>query len=369
MAILNRKVNLWDEFYRNIFLERVESLISQKIQDAIWYLKSNLTSSTYLINEENVADFIWSEPSITDNPLEQSSSQRRQNRTLSTLELKARSYAPTVQTICQQFNERLQSLIDELSEYVGNTSIQSSGAGDEFVSPSQMDMTFLGDRTTPGVLEDKAPFLLSQDNNAILEFVEKSIFGEIKVMLEEIHQKTESDMKSERAGNGVGDVYVKMARLCQAVPELCPALQACASAVTYINQGNKDTSLNTYFSEYKNFSANRANRLTGDRDAVWKDIRTMFYEECCFLFNSWILQLITVLKQTLQESLQDNFEANLNLLPQWESVEIYEVGEGGEQVKSTIRVPHQISVGLQRALYQHANSIYSVGSHNLPPKG
>ena len=108
MAILNRKVNLWDEFYRNIFLERVESLISQKIQDAIWYLKSNLTSSTYLINEENVADFIWSEPSITDNPLEQSSSQRRQNRTLSTLELKARSYAPnSVFAICKLAKEMI----------------------------------------------------------------------------------------------------------------------------------------------------------------------------------------------------------------------------------------------------------------------
>ena len=109
--------------------------------------------------------------------------------------------------------------------------------------------------------------------------------------------------------------------------------------------------------------------MTTDRVAVWKDIRTIFYEECCFLFLSWIRCLITLLKQSLQESLQDNFEANLNLLPQWESVEIQEEGEGGKHVKSTIRVPHQISVGLQHALYQHANSIYSVGSHNLPPKG
>ena len=369
LAILNRKVSLWDEFYRNIFRERVEALISQKIEDAIGYLMSNLTSSRYIKNDESVTQFIWAEPSINDNPLEQSSGQNKQNRELSSLELKARSYPPTVQMICQQFDERLHSLIGELSEYVGNSTIKNDGETDMFAGPSQINRTFFGDGTTVTVLEDRAPFLLSQDNTAILEFVEKSILKEVKLMLEETHQKIGSDIKCELEGNGV-DGYVKMARLCQAIPELCPSLQACASASTYIGQGSeKCISMNSFFSEYKNFSTNRSNRMISNRDTVWKDIKTILYDECCFLFLSWIGCLIALLRRNLKEYLADNFEANLNFLPKWESVEISEEGEGGTQVKSTIRIPHQISVGLQHVLYQHANSIYLVGSHNLPPKG
>ena len=87
-----------------------------------------------------------------------------------------------------------------------------------------------------------------------------------------------------------------------------------------------------------------------------------FFETCTFLLISWVDSLGIVLKNEIKLFLSNDKEANLTLLPQWEEIEIAEENEEGKQIKSTIRVPNQISVGLYQALCQHVNAIYSIGS-------
>ena len=71
----------------------------------------------------------------------------------------------------------------------------------------------------------------------------------------------------------------------------------------------------------------------------------------------------------MKTKLSNSFEANLNMLSQWEAVEISEEGEDNKLIKSTIRIPCQISVGLFQVIHQFAHMIYATGSHNLPSKG
>merc|ERR1719245_2065683 len=76
----------------------------------------------------------------------------------------------------------------------------------------------------------------------------------------------------------------------------------------------------------------------------------------------------TIMINQLKANLTNTVKDNLNMLPQWEAVEISEEGEDNKQIKSTIRIPNQISVVLFQVIHQYAHSIYAIGSHNLPVK-
>ena len=364
--VLNRNVNIWDEFYRNIFRDRVEELILREIDVAVNFLSSKLLLPIDMKNVAGADEFNWSEPSINEITLDQNH-MKEKKRNLTTLELKARSYTPLVQGICQRFDDLLKALISELSNYVNcedndrkNNSVDSSKTSNSFLESTSRD---------DGSEEDK-PFLLQQDNVAILEFVENSISKAITKMLEKVDLELHQEIKCGFDENKFDERYVVMARICQAIPELSLYLEKCACASSQVLQRNSTENYwsNDYLGELKSLG-DRSSKSANDRQTKLKEINEKFLDTCNFLLISWIDCLGILLKTRLKASLANTYEANLNLLPQWEAVEISEEGEDGKQIKSTIRVPSQISVGLYQVLYQHVSSIYSIGSHNLPYKG
>ena len=119
LSILKRTVNIWDEFYRNLFRDRAEELISKEIQNAILYLQTSLTSVADVQNHD-IAEFVWVEGNLNESILDQNETQNGKVKALSSLELKARSYPPAVQAICQKFDDVLQALLTQLSDYVAN---------------------------------------------------------------------------------------------------------------------------------------------------------------------------------------------------------------------------------------------------------
>ena len=369
LLVLNRSVNIWDEFYRNIFRDRIEELITKKIEDAVKYLQSSLTSATDL-NHENVAEFVWSEPSINEITIRQSHKNEKQKKGYTSLELKARAYPPTVQKVCQTFSSMLQSLICELSEYVGNSiHKQNSDETNTYVNTSKETISFLEGCDSDG-WQESTPFLINQDNSSILKFVENSMETHVTKMLEEVRLKVEKELKCEATTVNRKEHYVRMARICQAIPELCPSLEECASASTSVLQTPaQEASINKdYLLELKQLGG-KINKTSSEVNTRWIKIKEEFMDMCSFLFISWINCLGSTLKKVLKQKLENNYEANLNLLPQWETVEISEEGEDGKHVTSVIRVPNQISIGFHDVLYQHVSSIYSIGSHNLPLNG
>ena len=366
LRVLTRKVNIWNEFYRNLFRDRVEELILKEIEHAIIYLRSNLTSSIELNLDEHVAEFVWSEPNINENVLDHCHWKEYKKRSLTSLELKARSYSPSVQTICYRFDKILHALISDLSGYVDSGKSNKDGVVDEPFLLKASDL-----------LESKAnsdnsekPFRLEQDNNAILEFVENAISSAVTQMLEDVHLQVEQELKSKLDESKFDERYVVMARICQAIPELSPSLEECSTASTHLFQrnGHDFYSENDYLGELKQLSI-RTSKVANERHKKLKELNEKFINTCSFLLVSWITCLGIIMQKAMKTILSNDYEANLKLLPQWESVEISEEGEDGKQIKSNIRIPSQISVGLSQVLNQHVHAIYAIGSHNLPPKG
>ena len=365
LSTIKRNVNIWDEFYRNLFRDRVEELITKEIEKAVQYLKEKIESPSSQSSELETAEFIWSEPNISDARIDRTSEKDQAVKTFTALELKARSYSPSVQAICEKFDAMLQALMYDLGAYV------KSDNEDENISPtkfSRENYSFLVDESSNDECRSNRPFLLEQDHNAILRFVEDSTLKTVSEMLESITLKVKEEMRPDCTGRS--DCYVFMARICQAVPELCPSLESCASASSKLQSQNALEAFpgNDYLGELKHLS-NKNVKTKYESNAKLRKVYEHFFETCTFLLISWVNSLGIVLKNEIKLFLSNDKEANLSLLPQWEKIEIAEENEEGKQIKSTIRVPNQISVGLYQALCQHVNAIYSIGSHNLPSQG
>ena len=365
--VLNRTVNIWDEFYRNLFRERAEELISREIQNAISYLGSSLTSISDLKNMD-IADFVWVEGNTNESILDHDKTKSDKGRILSSLELKARSYPPTVQTICQKFDELLQSLLSQLSEYV---TVEKSSDKDEPNKISNiLDIGSVVEKSKIHEKEDE-PFRLDQDNNAILDFVENSTSISLTKMLNDVNLFVKNEQIQLTVDESrINQRYVVMARICQAVPELSPSLENCCTASEYFRQENLRDFYenNDYLGELKNLSI-KSSKVSDERHQKLKHVNESLIKTCSFLLTSWIEMIGTIMINQLKANLTNTVKDNLNMLPQWEAVEISEEGEDNNQIKSTIRIPGQISVGLFQVIHQYAHSIYSVGSHNLPIKG
>jgi len=179
----------------------------------------------------------------------------------------------------------------------------------------------------------------------------------------------DEQMQLKADESGSNERYVVMARICQALPELSSSLENCCTASEYFRQENLRDFYenNDYLGELKNLSI-KSSKVSDERHQKLKEVNESLVKTCSFLLTSWIEMIGTIMVNQLKANLTNAVKDNLNMLPQWEAVEISEQGEDNNQIKSTIRIPGQISVCLFQVIHQYAHSIYSIGSHNLPIK-
>ena len=96
----------------------------------------------------------------------------------------------------------------------------------------------------------------------------------------------------------------------------------------------------------------------------WNQLKKLLEDESNRYFVLWIEQLASALKNDLSSFLTDNF--GLESIAEWEVSEISEEAEDGTQVRSVIRVPQYISIGLHSALAAFVRSAHAAGPHALP---
>lgn len=180
------------------------------------------------------------------------------------------------------------------------------------------------------------------DNETILKFAQKTCQDSIGKMVAEIAAGKRNDESVN---------FVEVGRIFSAMTELCPAVQRCVEAPT----AAKDTDM----------SVSRG--LTALRSSPeWTSVKKVLDEESNRYFNLWIAQLVSGLKFDILNLLTDNF--GIHSLAEWESSEISEEAEDGTQVRSVIRVPQYVSVGLHSALATYVHRAHSAGPHALPPQ-
>ena len=321
-------MNLWDEFYRNIFLDRVETLIEIRMTEMSQLVLTELGKSD--LNEADTFAFIWSEVGLNDLNLSKPGFGLNDNEN-NQLCMKTKAFSPHIQNVCKKLNLTLQKLLNELYEYVDNGDKASASIADP--------LAFLNDRNVTANVSNE-PFSLTIDNETILKFSQKTCFESVEIMVSEIG-------RSKGNNNNNLTNFVEVGRFFSAVTELCPALQKCVEAAAPENESTSTRSMQTF-------------RGTPE----WNSVKKILEEESYRYFVLWVGQLIAVLKLDLSHFLTDNF--GTWSLAEWESSEISEEAEDGSQVRSVIRVPQNVSIGLHSALCSFVHRAYAAGPHALP---
>jgi len=319
-----RKISLWDEFYRNLFLDRVEMLIEMRMSETVRLVVDDL--GTPGLTDGDTFNFIWSEVGLNDAGKGNTDNNNNNNQ----LTMKTKAFSPAIQSVCQKLNASLQKLLEELYEYVDSG---TSNGKDQF---SRIDpLAFLNDQNGPSG-RDSEPFSLTLDNETVLKFAQRTCIESVGKMVAQV---------SERKGEAN---LIELGRFYAAVSELCPAIQKCVEA-PLVTDGDKAVMRGV------------AN-LRGTPE--WIEVKKVLEDESNRYFVLWIGQLVASLKKDLSNFLTDNF--GIDSLAEWDSSEICEEAEDGTQVRSVIRVPQYISVGLHSALAAFVHRAHLAGPHALP---
>ena len=335
LETLQRRISLWDEFYRNLFLDRVESLIEVRMNETSRLVVREIENPN--LSNVDTFGFIWSEVGLNDASavakLGANNGSDANNNHHNQLSMKTKAFSPSIQEVCKKLNDSLQTLLNELYEYVGRVDKPASN-----IDP----LAFLNDQD-PKLVVASEPFSLTIDNETILKFAQKTCQESIEKMVAEI-AKNENDRSA---------TFVEVGRFFSAVPELCPAVQRCVEAPFAVAAA----------------AESKAPRSVGSMRGgfpEWTSVKKILEEESARYYNLWIRQLVCGLRTDLQNVLTDNFA--VDCLAEWESSEISEEAEDGTQVRSTIRVPQYISIGLHSALSAFVHRAHSAGPHALPPQ-
>ena len=324
METLMRKISLWDEFYRNLFLDRVETLIEMRMSETVGLVIDDL--GTPGLTDGDTFNFIWSEVGLNDSGKGNTDNNNNNNQ----LSMKTKAFSPAIQTVCQKLNVSLQKLLEELYEYV------DSGTSNDKDKSSRIDpLAFLNDQAGQSGRESE-PFSLTLDNETILKFAQRTCIESVSKMVAKVSEKKEEVN------------LIELGRFYAAVTELCPAIQKCVEAPLVADGDNA--------------GMRGVTNLRGTPE--WIQVKKVLEDESNRYFVLWIGQLVTVLKNDLTNFLTDNF--GLDSLAEWDSSEISEEAEDGTQVRSLIRVPQYISVGLHSALAAFVHRAHLAGPHALP---
>ena len=319
--VLNHSLNLWNEYYVNLFRDRIEAIINTYVAGSLAYLQKSLVQLT---NDCSVIDYMMSESGLNE------------AKGHELLTLKSRSFTPKVQEICQAFNDILEATLNDLKQYVNNSEKEEEN------SSNQHNFDFLTSDENRN--ETKEPFALDSDNEFILKCVQKCISSNMEDFLQFL-RKSSSNQHSP----------IVTGRLLQALPDLCPALKTCILAPKVLNKPKDD------------FMYNHTPLKASKVDPEWQTLKSKLDQEAETMFNLWIDQVIITFGQDLTEGLVNSPENNLANIPTWDSIEISEEGEDGS-IKSIIKVPQHLSVNAFKALRNFCQITSQIGPHSLPVK-
>lgn len=342
-SLLGKELNLWDEFFRSVFRERIEALIASQIAGSVYCVQSTLSCLTDLNSESDLSAFLWSESSVSEIGLLASGPGAKikdGSVRLTGLELKARGYSPRVLDLCEQFDGMLKKLLEDVKLLVEDKLMKET----EKTSSLEMPALFLDKMTKDSV---KEPFLAQADNEAILVFLEQSIQEHLEGMMAHINEK---HLNQDQRG-----LCVFLARFYQALPEISPHLERSVLA--------SKTSAPVKEAPFEPLQARKTLKV----DPQWAAVKEKLELESCRIFRFWITALMIDLKSALSLTLrtEDNPQL-LHIFSAWETIEISEQGEESEPVKSTIKVPQAPSVAFICALGDFCHHVYNIAPYSLP---
>ncbi|KAM4890235.1 conserved oligomeric Golgi complex subunit 1 isoform 2-T2 [Sylvia borin] len=350
--LLDRPVSFWEELLQQLFLDRLQTLTEEGF-DSISSSSKQLLAvalqelevkggsgalSKQMQLEQNVALFLWSEsPGDLPGDAAWVSVGQRGPFARSGLAMKAQALTPCVQSFCSTLDSKLKARLEDVLSYLP------------------------GDDAVPK--EPSAPphsaFDRFADAGTVQELLRQRCVLCVQHLLGCIREQLQSQL--EPPGDAKLNAVLFMARLCQALPELCPHLQRCV-----LGQAGGAEPPPKEPRSAKKLGKGKAQEVSPEL-AKWQEVKAELLQQSLLAYQLWSSAVTKDLVQCFTHTLLlDTAGSVLATATNWDEIEIQEETESGSSVTSKIRLPVQPSWHVQCLLFSLCQELNRVGGHTLP---
>ncbi|NXI33160.1 COG1 protein, partial [Sterrhoptilus dennistouni] len=347
--LLDRPLSFWEELLQQLFLDRLQTLTKegfdsisssskQLLAVALQELEVKAGSgapSKQMQLEQNVALFLWSEsPGDLPGDAAWVSVGQRGPFARSGLAMKAQALTPCLQSFCSTLDSKLKARLEDVLCYL---------PGDEPVPKEPPRSAF--DRFA--------------DAGTVQELLRDHCISCIQHLLGCLQEQLQSAQSQlEPPGDTKLNAVLFMARLCQALPELCPHLQRCV--LGRAEPAPKEPR------SVKKLGKGKAQEVSPEL-AKWQGVKAELLQQSLLAYQLWSSAVTKGLVQHFTHTLLlDTAGSVLATATSWDEIEIQEETESGSSVTSKIRLPVQPSWHVQCLLFSLCQELNRVGGHTLP---
>lgn len=307
----SKDVNFYDMFYQSIILKRMYKIVNISWESIQNDFKDELDKLAVSINDRvhrQSSYYIWMNDD-TDNPQSLKDALDCEPKTHKLL-MKVKGYNKFIVDICAKLDMNLKKVTEDLIKYIlakahTKKALKSESAGDEF-------------------------------KEKLLSFLSVCSTSNIKSLVEY--------MKSTVLLNDVENCHI-LARLLQAISEMCPNLKKCFSR-------------NPYPTAYFEGS------VCEDSDQ-WKEVTQFLTSESMLLWRMWLTGFFSQWSPLKTEASANGYNI-LKEFPTWKSLIISENGENDQKIDSRIYIPQQLSITTQYWIFNTINGMNKMIPHTLP---
>ncbi|CAO1415921.1 unnamed protein product [Diamesa serratosioi] len=303
-------IDFFKKFYQNLINERIEFIINiswTNILDDLKLEVEKLFTDNKKVHRD-MKSYVW-----TDDPLDTPLSLKdalSTNKQSHKLLMKVKGFSTSTVEVCNKIDTSLELLFNDLKMYLGDQN---------------------------NVMEMRKTKPVDADHHKIILYLRECSKENISTLITSIKSST---------FNNTGENCVMLARLLQAISELCPNLKLCFSGHLLMEQ-----------------SYLRDPTRDDDGDKEWNNVCLLLEEESLRFWKLWVELFVKEWKQL------DDKVTVITLLtdfPNWDTITIEEKDETDNTVQSQIYVPSQLSFSIQSYLYEIITQLNRIIPHTLP---
>lgn len=307
---LSEGLDFFKQFYQPLINERIQEIINIFWIDILRELNDDVQSLTAENDgyTKKLQKYVWTEDS-TDNPLSLKDA-LSSNKSSHSLLMKVKGCTIPIVLLCNKIDGNLERLFKDLENYLKNLSDS---------------------------IEYRKMKKVDPDHKRIVAYLRECSRENISKLITLI--------KSSNFKRTPENLLI-LARLLQAIAELCPNLQSCFSGHLLLESSFFRDSVNN-----------------DEGEAEWKSICGLLEEESVRFWIEW-LELFIGSWSCLEHKV--DVGVILKDFPCWETIAIEEKDESENIVQSEIHVPSQISLSVHCWIYEIIGNLNKIIPHTLP---
>ncbi|XP_065836451.1 conserved oligomeric Golgi complex subunit 1-like [Oscarella lobularis] len=343
LAVVGRRISIWDEFVRPLVVKRIEEIISERFavltETAKRLTKDALERIVQSTIDRDVSAFVWSESGAGG----------------TSLQCQARGCAPMIREICLGVESHLNEITTDIGLFLDGPSRTSGGGDDDNDNDDLM----------PSSADKDVPFDCLADDSHLKTFTHTQSCRFVETWTEWMETELGS-MHDEILYYGADH-----AGLVQGVDAIDRCLflgRLCHSLL------NESSSLRHLITDTVGQEAKRARRgakssqsaeIASSTDLgvrVTDQLRHVYASS----YRSWIEWINRIVTEHLELWLSEGgSEAWLSATSAWEEIRVREESEGGAEIESKIQLPFQVSGPVFSFLFALCQEIGRASSYSL----